>query len=228
MHRLLTYAALAALLGSPGVFASETSAGAPGEPCPPVAAKHLSEVQTVPAGDASGRENPGSVASKVSCPQAFPGLSNFAEVSKGRLYRSAQPTIEGLKLAKERFGVRTVVNLRTIHSDRKEAEALGLQYHRIPFAAWHVTPEEVVRFLKIVSNAANQPVLVHCQHGADRTGAMVAVYRMFAQGWTPDEAIGELPRFGFHSIYANLKTFLRDDQWRRAAEQAGIPRDGLP
>lgn len=225
MRRLITYAALAILLSWPGVFASQASADASGVCCPSVAAKHLSGAQGQAAGDASGGDGPTAVASAGSRPQAFPGLSNFAEVSKGRLYRSAQPTIDGLKLAKERFGVRTVVNFRTIHSDRKEAEALGLQYHRIPFAAWHVTPEEAVRFLKIVTDSANHPVLVHCQHGADRTGTMVAVYRIFVQGWATEEAINELPRFGFHPIYGNLKTFLRDDHWRRAAEQAGIPKE---
>jgi protein tyrosine phosphatase (PTP) superfamily phosphohydrolase (DUF442 family) len=162
-----------------------------------------------------------------SCPQAFPGLGNFAEVDRGRLYRSAQPTREGLQLARSRFGIRTVISFRTFHSDRSEAEALGLQYYRIPFNAWHVTPEDAVRFLKIVTDPGNYPILVHCQHGADRTGTMVAVYRIFIQGWRTEEAIDELPRFGFHTIWANLKSFLRDEDWRRAAEQAGILRDGL-
>ena len=162
-----------------------------------------------------------------SCPQEFPGLGNFAEVDRGRLYRSAQPTREGLQLARSRFGIRTVISFRAFHSDRSDAESLGLQYYRIPFNAWNVRPEDAVRFLKLVTDPENYPILVHCQHGADRTGTMVAVYRIFVQGWKTEEAIGELPRFGFHTIWANLKTFLRDEEWRRAAEQAGILRDGL-
>ena len=162
------------------------------------------------------------------CPQELPGLGNFAEVDRGKLYRSAQPTREGLQLARRRFGIRTVINFRMLHSDRGEAEAAGLQYYRIPFNAWHVTPEEVVRFLRIVTDPVNQPILVHCQHGADRTGTMVAAYRMFIQRWNTEEAIRELPRFGFHPIWSHLKTFLRDEDWRKAAEQAGVARQALP
>jgi protein tyrosine phosphatase (PTP) superfamily phosphohydrolase (DUF442 family) len=165
---------------------------------------------------------------RISCPQELPGLGNFAEVDPGRLYRSAQPTREGLQLARSRFGVRTVISFRSLHSDRGDAEAIGLQYHRIPFSAWHVTPDDAVRFLRLATDARNYPILVHCQHGADRTGTMVAVYRIFVQGWKTEDAIAELPRFGFHTIWANLKTFLRDEEWRRAAEAVRIPRDGLP
>jgi protein tyrosine/serine phosphatase len=91
-----------------------------------------------------------------------------------------------------------------------------------------VAPEEVVRFLRIVTDPVNHPILVHCQHGADRTGTMVAAYRIFIQGWNPEEAIRELPHFGFHPIWSHLKTFLRDEDWRKAAEQAGIARQAHP
>ncbi len=192
--------------------------------CPPAAS---------PGGGASGpalgipagTEAPGQGQDRIACPQALPGLGNFAEVDPGRLFRSAQPTREGLRLAQSRFGVRTVISFRSFHSDRSDAEALGLQYYRIPFTAWHVTSEDAVRFLKLATDPRNHPILIHCQHGADRTGTMVAVYRIFVQGWKTEDAVDELPRFGFHTIWANLKTFLRDDDWRRAAEAADIPRD---
>lgn len=194
--------------------------------CPPVTIQGgtpSAPDRELPAG-AVGR---GRGADLVSCPQELPGLGNFAEVDPGKLYRSAQPTREGLQLARSRFGVRTVISLRSFHSGRDDAEALGFQYYRLPFTAWHVTPEDAVRFLRLVTDPRNHPILVHCQHGADRTGTMVAVYRIFVQGWKTEEAIDELPRFGFHAIWGNLKTFLRDEEWRRGAEQAGIPREGL-
>jgi protein tyrosine phosphatase (PTP) superfamily phosphohydrolase (DUF442 family) len=224
----LKSSALAAGLAWLVVFTSEAPANPSGVLCPPAVEKRTPKAQVPQGEDALRGDAHLPDGARGSCPQTLPGLPNFAEVSKGKLYRSAQPTVSGLKLAKARFGIRTVVNFRTIHSDQKEAEALGLQYFRIPFAAWHVTPEDVVRFLRIVNDPVNHPVLVHCQHGADRTGTMVAAYRIFVQGWKAEEAIGELSRFGFHRIYANLKTFLCDEEWRRAAEEAGIARDGLP
>jgi protein tyrosine phosphatase (PTP) superfamily phosphohydrolase (DUF442 family) len=162
------------------------------------------------------------------CPREIPGVRNFAEVSKDKLYRSAQPTPEGFKTLKEQFGIKTIVSLRAIHSDRSETEAVGLRYYRISFKPWHPEPEDVVQFLKIVTDAQNQPVLVHCQHGADRTGTMVAIYRMYLQGWFTEDAIGEMSRFGFHTIWSNLQEFLRGDDWRKAVIQAGIPKNISP
>jgi protein tyrosine/serine phosphatase len=81
---------------------------------------------------------------------------------------------------------------------------------------------DVVRFLKIVTDPNHTPVFVHCQHGADRTGTMCAVYRIAVQGWSKDEAIAEMTKggFGHHAIYKNLVKFVRDldiDEIKRAA-----------
>jgi len=135
-----------------------------------------------------------------------PGAPNLAQVDAG-LWRSAQPTAEGFKNLKA-LGIRTVISLRRLADDRTPLKGLGLRYVHIHFAPWRAEDEDVVRFLKVVSDPQNQPVLVHCQHGADRTGTMVAIYRAYAQAWPLSEAMQELPRFGFHSIWANLKSYL--------------------
>ncbi len=178
--------------------------------------------------DAPAPTEPAPHGLRGACPRDLPGVRNFAEVAAHRLYRSAQPTAEEFRTLREQVGIKTVVNLRSAHSDLPAAEAAGLRYIEIPFRPWHAEPEDVVRFLQIVTDPANQPVLVHCQHGADRTGTMVAIYRMYVQGWSPDEALGELPRFGFHTIWGNLPAFLRGDAWRQAARKAGIPKGGSP
>ena len=137
----------------------------------------------------------------------LPGLTNFATVSAD-LYRGAQPTAEGFR-ALARMGVKTVVNLRAFHDDAKLLEGTGLGYVRITFEPWKPNPREVATFLNILADPARRPVFVHCQHGADRTGTMVAAYRMVFQGWTLEQALAELPNFGFHRVWSNLKTFLR-------------------
>ncbi len=134
------------------------------------------------------------------------GAANVAQVAPG-LWRSAQPSAAGFKNLKA-LGIRTVVNLRRLNSDRGPLAGLGQRYFHIHFAPWHPEDEDVVTFLKIVSDPKNQPVLVHCQHGADRTGTMVAIYRVYAEGWSMTEAMQELPRFGFHSIWRNLRFYL--------------------
>ena len=108
------------------------------------------------------------------------GAKNAFQVSPA-LYRSAQPTALGFSELKK-IGIRTMVNLRSFHSDLKEIGDTGLTYEHIYMKVWHAEDEEVVRFLQIVTDPKRQPVLVHCQHGSDRTGTMCAIYRIAVEG----------------------------------------------
>jgi protein tyrosine/serine phosphatase len=136
------------------------------------------------------------------------GLPNLHCVTTN-LYRCAQPTADGMRAA-EKLGIKTVVSLRAFHSDKDEVETTKLKTERIYFKTWHPEDEDIVRFLKIVSNTNAGPFLVHCQHGADRTGTMVAIYRIAVQGWTKEEAIKEMTEgdFGFHAMWENLIKYL--------------------
>ncbi len=152
------------------------------------------------------------------------GVPNLFRVSDD-LYRSAQPTAEGMRNLK-RLGITTIVNLRSFHSDRDEIGDTGLAYEHIYMKAWHPERKEAVRFLQIVSDPKRTPVLVHCQHGADRTGTMVAIYRVAVQGWTKEEAIREMTEggYGFHAIWANLPDWIRDLDIDAVAENAGLKK----
>ena len=134
------------------------------------------------------------------------GLVNFAKVSN-ELYRGAQPDSQGFAELK-RIGVKTIINLRVRYSDKKMIKGLGFQYVHIHVNPWHMEDEDVVSFLKVASNPKNQPVFVHCAQGADRTGTMVAMYRIMIQNWKAEDALRELPAFGFHKIWKNLKHYI--------------------
>jgi protein tyrosine/serine phosphatase len=136
----------------------------------------------------------------------LPGLSNFAKISDG-LWRGAQPDARGFAELK-RMGVKTVVNLRTSSSDREALAGLGLDYLELPIEPQDLEVDEVVTFLKVATDPGRQPVFVHCKHGADRTGTVVAMYRIVEQGWPREKALSELDRFGFHEIWANLRIFI--------------------
>lgn len=141
-------------------------------------------------------------------PLERPGLPNLFQLTPD-LYRSAQPEAEGFReLA--RMGVRTVLSLRGFHEDELPDEA-ALQSVRISFKTWHPEDEDVVRFLRLVRDPARAPVLVHCQHGADRTGMMCALYRIVEQGWSKDEALREMTAggFGFHPLWQDLVAYVR-------------------
>ncbi len=135
-------------------------------------------------------------------------LPNFYRVSDV-LCRGAQPTREGFIHLRE-TGIKTVVNLRWLHTDSCLIRGLGFLYDNISCKAWHPEHEDVCRFLAIVRDKSNLPIFVHCQHGADRTGTMVAAYRIFVQRWDVDRAIKEMTKgpFGFHKIWKDLPIFL--------------------
>ena len=134
------------------------------------------------------------------------GLSNFAKISE-TLYRGAQPDKEGFSELKK-IGVKTVINLRSSHSDKSMMKGLGLRYLEIPIRAGDVSEENVIKFLKTVTNSENGVIFVHCQHGSDRTGMMIGAYRMYVQGWSREDAIAELANFGFHEIYKSIKRYI--------------------
>jgi protein tyrosine/serine phosphatase len=150
------------------------------------------------------------------------GVPNFHKVSED-LYRGAQPNKKGMRQL-EKFGIKTIVNLRSFHSDRDEIKQTNLNREHIYMKAWHPEEKEVVRFLKIVTDQNRTPVFVHCQHGADRTGTMCAIYRIAVQGWSKDEAIEEMTKgdFGFHKIWGNLPDYIRKINIEKIKQEAGI------
>lgn len=157
-------------------------------------------------------------------PIALEGVPNLYKVSDG-LYRSAQPSAKGMENLKK-IGIKTIVNLRSFHSDRDEIGNTGLAYEHIYMKAWHPEEKEIVRFLQIVTGPERTPVLVHCQHGSDRTGTMCAVYRIAVQEWAKKEALREMVDggYGFHEVWANLKTWINGLDIERIRKEAGIDR----
>jgi protein tyrosine phosphatase (PTP) superfamily phosphohydrolase (DUF442 family) len=156
------------------------------------------------------------------------GLPNLHKVSDD-LYRGAQPTAEGMRNL-EKLGVKTVVNLRWLHSDREKLEGTSLGYVHIPIRTWKLKSKHVLGFLKVVGDPNRRPVFVHCQHGADRTGTMAAFYRMVFEGWSKDRAIEEMTQGGYnyHSVWSNLLDFIRAADIDSYRSQLGIPAPGKP
>ena len=156
------------------------------------------------AGNAAGRNR------KWAEPIEMAGVPNFYRVDR-KLYRSAQPTAEGMKNL-EKMGVRTIVNLRSYNSDREEIAGTDLRTVRVKMHAWDPEQDEIVTALRILADKSGAPYLVHCQHGADRTGMTIAMYRMVVQGWPREEAIREMldGGYGFHSVWTGIVKFLEN------------------
>ena len=128
------------------------------------------------------------------------GVSNFAEVSP-HLYRGAQPERGGLEsLAK--LGINTVVDVRLTGADKegKDARNLGMDFVALPWHCLFPKDDAIAKFLTYMRDHPDKKVFVHCRYGDDRTGMMIAAYRMAVEGWTADEARKEMNAFGFHSV----------------------------
>jgi protein tyrosine/serine phosphatase len=150
------------------------------------------------------------------------GLPNLHRVS-ATLFRSAQPSAEGMRRAAA-LGVKSVISLRAFHDDDEELAGTGLIEERIAFKSWHPEDEDVARFLRLACDPARQPALVHCQHGADRTGMMCAVYRMAVEGWSADAAVREMIEggYGFHPLWQDIVAYVRGVDVARIRRLAGL------
>jgi protein tyrosine/serine phosphatase len=132
-------------------------------------------------------------------------VPNFYKVTND-LYRSAQPTAIEMEQLRQQIGIKTIINLRTFHSDTDEIGSTGLLNERLHVKLWHIEDEDVIKVMRILANKENGPYLIHCHYGADRTGVMCAMYRIIYQGWTKEEAIDEMVNGGyeFRSQWTNI------------------------
>ena len=156
-----------------------------------------------------------------------PGLSNLHKVSDN-LYRGAQPAEEGMQELKK-LGVKTVINLRSDQSDAEMLKNSGITYKAIPMEASDPKTSEVIAFLNIIADSNNAPVFVHCRYGADRTGTMCAIYRIFIQNWSKEAAIQEMTKggYGFHTIWLNLADFIRKLDIEEIKQKAGLTENPI-
>lgn len=143
----------------------------------------------------------------------LPGLPNLWQVTPA-LFRSAQPDAAGFANLAQ-IGVRSVLSMRQTVSDGPLAEGTGLTLYRVPMKSRHVGERNGAKVVQAMrdlrAGMAHGPVLVHCHHGADRTGLICALWRILYEGWSKQAAIDELIEggFGFHPIWSNIPRYLR-------------------
>lgn len=152
------------------------------------------------------------------------GVPNLHRVTPS-FYRSAQPTEEGFANLSHELGVKSIVSLRAFHADDVLAGGNHLMLTRIPIHTWNIEEEDVVKALRAVLQAQKHgPVLLHCQHGSDRTGLISALYRVIVQGWSKADALAEMRggEFGYHAVWGNIPRYLKtaDIPALKAAVQA--------
>ena len=143
-----------------------------------------------------------------------PNLKNFQKVDD-RVYRGAQPTDEGFRELAAR-GIKTVIDLRQIgeHSQADEERVvtgLGMRYVSIPMKGLSEPKENLVAAVQKIFNDPEQgPVFVHCKRGADRTGLVVAVYRITHDSWDNKKALTEAKSNGMSMFERAIQHYVLD------------------
>lgn len=121
-------------------------------------------------------------------------LKNYQAV-EGSIYRGAQPDEDGFRELARR-GIHTVIDLRGSGGrSTKEAalvSSLGMQYINIPLDGFQApTADQVSKLLTLLEDEKTGPVFVHCRRGADRTGTILALYRIEHDHWENQKALDE-------------------------------------
>jgi uncharacterized protein (TIGR01244 family) len=147
----------------------------------------------------------------ASAPAPVAGVGNFHQVNE-HIYRGAQPTTAGFQsLAK--LGVKTIIDLRETDGrsalEKKAVEANGMRYINIPLRGMSApSPADVEKILALFNDNSAGPVFVHCRRGADRTGTVVACYRIAHDGWDNAKALSEAKANGMRWVEMAMERYV--------------------
>jgi tyrosine-protein phosphatase SIW14 len=151
-------------------------------------------------------------------------LPNFQKVND-HVYRGGQPSDEGFKtLAK--LGIKTIIDLREIgeHSQADEKRIVnteGMQYVSIPMQGMSApTGEAMQKVLSYLNDESAGPVFVHCRRGADRTGTVIAVYRIGHDQWANKKALSEARGYGMSMWERAMMHYVKG--YKAPAANAGV------
>jgi protein tyrosine/serine phosphatase len=143
----------------------------------------------------------------------FKSIPAFYKVND-TLYRGGKPDMDGLTRLKN-MGIKTIISLQQesdeVSNEEAMVHAFGMEFYNIPMTVdERPTDEQVLEFLDLTTNPNNFPIFVHCASGRDRTGAMIAMYRVVVESWTIKEAYEEAKSLGFWPYHgdAELKAFI--------------------
>src|SRR5690606_31307602 len=109
------------------------------------------------------------------------------------------------------------------HKDLPIAKGLSLHLYHVPMKSKYISDQMIIDAMKIIKEAP-KPLLVHCAHGSDRTGIVIALYRILFQNWTKEAAINEMQQGGyhFHWIHKNLIRYLQNTDVEQLKKIIGI------
>jgi len=153
----------------------------------------------------SNTERPTAWATKITSTS----LKNLYKINDS-IYRCEQPDNTAFQELSN-IGIKSLLDLKKNHTDSTIAGQNPVHIYNVGMDSDNFTDKEIIAALKIILHAP-KPIAVHCQHGADRTGVVIAMYRICFQNWTKEQAIDELRNGGynFHENHINIPKYIND------------------
>jgi protein tyrosine/serine phosphatase len=162
-------------------------------------------------------------------------ICNFHQVDAS-VYRGGRPRTTAFpKLAG--LGIRTIINLEEKEFAEDERARLDEINRTLPserqiqFVSFPISPAEMdetgishgrLRELFEIIRKARRPLFIHCYHGKDRTGAIVALYRQLMGQKSATEAYEEAYHYRFSRSDHGLSRTL--DRYNSAKRLRTLPR----
>jgi tyrosine-protein phosphatase SIW14 len=138
-------------------------------------------------------------------------VRNFGKVND-HIYRGGEPTAVGLEELGA-MGVKVDIDLRQAGEgtdvEKKAAEKLGMKYINIPFPPLSAPSNALVeRVLLLLTGSDKDTIFVHCRRGKDRTGTVVACYRIQHDGWDNQRALLEAKQYGMSFAERGMRSYI--------------------
>lgn len=143
---------------------------------------------------------------------AFAEIPKFMKVNDD-LYRGGRPDQNGLEMVSQ-LQIRTVISIDdevpNINWERNEVAKLDMNFFSHPMnSAYPQTDSKINAILAKLQDSKLQPIFIHCEHGRDRTGLIIGLYRVEVEGWTPKAAYKEMLANGFRRELLPLDYYFR-------------------
>lgn len=143
-------------------------------------------------------------------------VKNFAKVDEG-VYRSGRPLSTDYKALAAEYKIKNVISLETytfnkdyLKNERVAVLAAGMNYHNISISPVGSFDEKKVMQAYMLMHTLERPILVHCLRGSERTGVVIATYRILENKWSFKDAFTEMDKYGFSPFFKGWKQELRE------------------